>query len=93
MSLLLFVGFLLLPGVGATLELQCMGFSSWWLLLLQSRALGRVGSAIVAHGLSCSVAWSSLTRDQTSIPCIGRQILNQWTTREVWMLNIFKPRF
>ena len=26
---------------------------------------------------------SSLTRDQTCISCIGRQILNHWTTREV----------
>ena len=26
---------------------------------------------------------SYLTRDQTHVPCIGRQILNQWTTKEV----------
>ena len=26
---------------------------------------------------------SSWTRDWTSVPCIGRQILNHWTTREV----------
>ena len=26
---------------------------------------------------------SSLTRDRTRVPCIGRQILNHWTTREV----------
>ena len=26
---------------------------------------------------------SSLTRDQTDTPCIGRQSLNHWTTREV----------
>ena len=26
---------------------------------------------------------SSQTRDQTSVPCIGRQILNHWTTRKV----------
>ena len=25
----------------------------------------------------------SQTRDQTCVPCIGRQILNHWTTREV----------
>ena len=28
---------------------------------------------------------SSLTRDQTCVPCIGKQILNHWTTREVPM--------
>ena len=26
---------------------------------------------------------SSQTRDQTRVPCIGRQILNHWTIREV----------
>jgi len=26
---------------------------------------------------------SSWTRDQTCVPCIERQILNYWTTREV----------
>ena len=35
-------------------------------------------------GLSCSM-WdlSSLTRDGTQVPCIGRQILNNWNSREV----------
>ena len=27
---------------------------------------------------------SSWTRGRTCIPCIGRQILNHWTTREAW---------
>ena len=29
---------------------------------------------------------SSLTRDQTRTPCIGRQSLNHWTTRKVPIL-------
>ena len=39
-----------------------------------------------AHGM-----WdlSPLTRDQTYIPCIGRQILKHWTTREVLCFLIF----
>ena len=40
---------------------------------------------MVVHELSCPAAQhvgSSWTRDQTSIPCIARQILNHWTTRE-----------
>ena len=49
---------------GATLWLQCSGFSLWWLLLLQSTGSGarelqwlrRVGSVVVLNGLSCSVA-------------------------------------
>ena len=32
---------------------------------------------------------SSWTRDGTHVPCIGRWILNHWTTREV-LLKIFK---
>ena len=34
---------------------------------------------------------SALTRDQTCIPSIARQILNCWTTREVLEYN-FKPK-
>ena len=53
--------------------------------------LWRAGSLVVAHRLQNTQAqlphdmWdlSSTTRDQTRIPCIGRQILNHWTTREV----------
>ena len=32
---------------------------------------------------------SSLTRDQTCVPCVRRQILNQWTTREVLASLVF----
>ena len=45
---------------------------------------------VVAHGLGCS--WhvgSSQTRDWTHVPCIGRWILNPWTTREVQMYNFY----
>ena len=35
------------------------------------------------HGLNCSAACGvSQTRDQTRVPCTGRQILNHWTPRE-----------
>ena len=34
---------------------------------------------------------SSLTRNQTHISYIGRQILNHWTTRDVPRLGIFVP--
>ena len=33
--------------------------------------------------------FNSLTRDRTCLPCIGRQILNHWTTREVTTCKIF----
>ena len=48
--------------------------------------------ASVASGLSSCGLWtwllhskrdlSSLTRDKTCIPCIARQTLNHWTTKE-----------
>ena len=31
------------------------------------------------------------TRDQTPVPCIGRQILNHWTTSKVQVWSRFKP--
>ena len=50
------------------------------------------------HGLSSCIVWAelsgslwdfnSLNRDQTHAPCIGRQIFNHWTTREVLILFI-----
>ena len=47
-------------------------------------ASGRVGSGVVVHRLSWPMACVIFpTRDQTHVPCIGRQILNPWTTREV----------
>ena len=48
--------------------------------------LEHMGSIVASHRLSCSHnMWdlSSLTGDQTWIPCIERWILNHWTTREV----------
>ena len=59
------------------------GFSLQWLLLWST---GRVcpGSKPVARRLRClQRVESSWTRDWTGVPCIGRQVLNHWTTREV----------
>ena len=43
---------------------------------------------ISSPGDSCPLqhVGSSHTRDQTCVPCIGRQILNHWNTREVLAL-------
>ena len=35
---------------------------------------------------------SPLSRDQTHVPCIGRQILNHWTTREAWHHMKYLPK-
>ena len=57
---------------------HCGGFSccgTW--------ALEHVGSEVAAHGPSCSRACGILPDwDQTCVPCLARQILNHWTTRE-----------
>ena len=57
------------------------GFSC---LLLPSPGSRQTGSAIVAHGLSCSLhVGSSWTRDQTHILCFGRRIPIHCAPREV----------
>ena len=58
---------------------MCTGFS----LVAERR---RTGSAALQHGES------SQTRDQTCVPYIGRQILNQWPTREVPILSILEQK-
>ena len=69
------------PVHGLPVAAEIGGFSFSWLLLLQSR-----GSACMlwCRGLAAPRhVGSSRMRDQTCVPCIGRQILNQWTTRAV----------
>ena len=43
---------------------------------------GAQASLVVEHGLSCHGVWDldSQTSDGVHIPCIGRQILNHWST-------------
>ena len=57
----------------------------------RARAPGRVGfSELQLKGLVAP--WqvgSSQTRAQTCVPCIGKQILNHWTTREVRFQSFF----
>ena len=67
----------------------------WWRMGSWPR---HVASFIAKHRLSCA-AWAqglcgmwdlgSLTRDWTHVPCISRQILNPWITREVPSLWYF----
>ena len=47
------------------------------------------GTVVLAHRLSCSMACGILL-DQICVPCIGRQILNHQTTREVLFFFFFK---
>ena len=53
-----------------------------------STGSGACGLLAGAHRLSCLVAYRNFwTRDRTHVPCIGRWVLNRWTTGEVPTLN------
>ena len=45
-------------------------------------ATSRCNPLVVEHGLSCSAARGIFLDQGTRVPCIGRRILNHWTTRE-----------
>ena len=66
------------------------GFLYLWVLqtsfvMAHRLLLWLAGSLVVAHGISCAITCHpcSLSRDLTHIPCLRRQILFCWTTREV----------
>ena len=61
-------GLSLVAARGDYSSLWCAGFSLQWLLLLWSAGSRHVGSVVVAHGLSCSVA-CGIFPDQGSNPC------------------------
>ena len=64
---------------------QCGGFYCCGAQALRHKGFSSCGSLaqFVAPGFSCSVACGIfLTRDQTHVPWIARQILSPWTTRE-----------
>ena len=71
-SLLLWAGFLELRWARTS---HCGGFSCG--------GFKCAGSGVVVQGFSCSVACGIfLDRNRTRVPCIGRWILNHWTTRK-----------
>ena len=85
-------GLSLVASTGGYSLLQCTGFSLQWLLLFQS--MGSRHTSFSSCGTRAQVLWltglvalqhvgSSQTRHRTRVPCIGRQILNHWATREV----------
>ena len=65
--------------------LECSDFSTC------SSRLQSMGSGAVVIELGCPAACGIQTRDQTCVPCIGRQIFNCWTTREAphWLFTTF----
>ena len=55
-----------------------------------AQILGCTGFSSYGSKASCSKDLSSQNRDRTRVPCIGRRILNHWTTREVPFLMFLK---
>ena len=99
-SLLLQVGLLLLRWRGATLQLWQAGAAH---CCSGAQASHRSGSLVAEHGhaslwaMGLVALWhvgSSWIRGWTHVPCIGRQILNHCSTREVlycgfWTQNLY----
>ena len=68
---------------GSSLVVVC-GFLTEVASLLQS--MGSRAPGLTSCGTQLVTPWhvgSSRTRDQTCVLCIGRRVLNHWTTREV----------
>ena len=64
--------------------LQCSGLLIMVASLVRKQGLWNTGSVVVAYRLCCSVAHGIFLEQRLNLcPCIGRQILNYWTTREV----------
>ena len=94
-------GLSLVAASGGYSSLQCVGFSLRWLLLLWSTGSRHAGFS--SYGTWAQQLWhmglaapqhvgSSQTRARTRVSCIGRQIPNHCTTREV-QLCIFYHNF
>ena len=74
-------------------RLQAHGPQQLWLIgsVVVVRGLQNTGSAVVAHGPTCSTACGIFhDQGQTRNPCIGRRILNHCTTRGalLYFLNL-----
>ena len=87
-SLLVRAGFSLVAVSRHSSSWQCAGFSLRRLLLLRSTGSRACGlQQMWCTGLvSPSHVESSWIRVGTHVPCIGRQVLNHWTTMKFWVL-------
>ena len=67
-------------------------FPLWWLLSLWSAGSGALRLQQLSSTVSVALqhTGSSWTRDQKHVPCIDRQVLNHWITREIPRLGVWK---
>ena len=68
--------------------LLCSGFSWWWLLLLLRPQWLRCTGLVAPWYVE-----SFQTTYQSLVSCVGRQILNPWSTREVQGLNLLSHSY
>ena len=83
-------GLSLVPVSRGLLFVALLGFSLWWLLLLQSTSSRHLGFR------SCRTwtwllwgTWNLLRPRIELIPCLGRQILTHWATRDVHVIYVY----
>ena len=72
---------------------HCSGFSHCRAWALECVGIHRCGTWALEHMawalLPRGIGESSQARNQTHVPCIGRQILNYWTTKKI-LFTCFK---
>ena len=87
-------GFSLVAASGSCFLVVACGLLIAAASLVVEHGLWSAGSVVLMHRLSCpfgrSYVGSSQIRDQTGVPCIGRWVLDHWTTRELHPINIYK---
>ena len=69
-----------LDGITDSME---MGLGGLWELVMDREAWRAAVHGVAESDTTERLTSTKLTRDQTHVPCIGRQILNHWTTREI----------
>ena len=83
-----------LVAVSGALSVCCVGFSLQWLSCCGAWALGTGAQQFLDSRAQAQQLWhtglvapwhveSPQTRDQTCVSCIGRQVVNHWTTKEI----------
>ena len=94
-SSLLLMGFSPVVMSGGYVPSWCVGFSLWCLFCCGAQAPGHMRSVVETPRLRAQAQYlwltgliapqpvgSSWTTDRTPVSCVGRQILNHWTTKE-----------
>lgn len=84
---MLLPGFLWLLASWGCSSLRCLGFLLWWLLSSWSTGSRAHSHSSCGSQVAPQHVESSKTRVQTSVPCVGWQILNHCATEKV-LLNM-----